>query len=331
MFRRFGQLALLLVIGIFAGLVASSQFLPGTALVSLAATPPSPSPGETVTIEAFTPTVDKTTATYIWTVNGRFQEDLSGSGKTALTLTAGEVGSAIAVGVIVEQGGIEVGSAFLSIPVSDLALTWSADSLVPRWYKGKALPATESIVNVAAVPAITLGGTTIKPEALVYRWSIGDQRNALSGIGERVLQFRTSDFPKTTHQVRVVVEDQQGRVRKEGQILITTRDPRVALYRVSPLGGVESRNAFVAEYYTKNQILDITAEPFFYPVTSKKALSYKWSIGGVNVEGVPQNPDILTLDLSRLTTTVLPVAVTVDDENILIPPLTKTLSIIMLP
>lgn len=331
MFRSIKQLMFLLILGLMTGFFAHSQFLPGTALVSLAATPPSPSPGETVTIEAFTPTVDKTVATYIWAVNGRFQEDLSGGGKTSITLIAEEIGSTISVGVIVEQGGIEVGAASLSIPVSDLAFTWSADSLVPRWYKGKALAAPESIVTVVATPSLVLGEATVRPEALIYRWSIGDQRNALSGVGERVLQFRTSNFPKTTHQVRVVVEDQQGRVRKEGQVLITTREPRVVLYSVSPLGGVEPRSAFATEYYTKNQILDIVAEPFFYPVASKKALSYKWSAGGTSVEGVPQNPDILTLDLSRLTTTPLPVSIAVDDDNILIPPITKTLSIIMLP
>ena len=326
--RTLQPLTVLLVLGLLAGFFAHSQYIPGTALVSLAATPSSPSPGETVTIEAFTPTVDKAVATYIWTVNGRFQENLSGVGKTALTLTAGEVGSTIAVGVIVEQGGAEVGSASLSIPVSNLAITWSANTLLPRWYKGKALPAPGSTVTVAATPAIVLAGAAIKPEALIYRWSIGDQRNVLSGVGERVLQFRMSNFPKTTHQIKLVVEDARGQIRKEGQTLITTRDPRVALYRASPLGGIDPRSSLAAEYYTRDQILDIVAEPFFYPVASKKALSYKWSTGGVDVEGAPQNPDVLTLDLSRQTTGSISVSVTVDDANILIPPIIKTLSLI---
>ena len=182
-----------------------AQFVPDQLV--LLSSPESPSPGETVTIQANTPTLDKNRLFFEWTVDGKNRSDFSGLGKNSIKLTAGSVGSVIRIGVKVTGADREIKPTFLVISVSDLALSWFAETYVPPWYKGKALPTQNSVVRVAAIPKFVIGGSAIAPENLIYHWTLDDQENILTGIGQQIFRFRMSDLPKSTHQIEVTVEN----------------------------------------------------------------------------------------------------------------------------
>lgn len=318
----------ILVVAIFviAGFTRAQLFpLP----LSLTASPESPSPGQTVVITTNTPTSDRNSTAFNWVINNKSRPDLSGLGKNAIEMRAGTLGSTIEVEVEA-IGSASSGNIALSIPVSDLTLTWFAKTLVPKWYKGRPLPVQNSLVNVVAVPQIILDGTRLKPEDLIYTWGMDDRDRVASGVGMQILKIRTSDLPYSSHNIKVTVQDPDKLVTKTGKLFIEPSFPRLAVYPSSPLGGIEWRSATSSVQIIKRGFIDFVAEAFFFPTSSKKNLNYQWIVKGKTVTGEPENPDILTLDTGKQQKgDTVPISVNVNDSGNLFSPLIKTLALII--
>lgn len=292
---------------------AAAQALPTP--LSLSALPASPAPGQEFIVTASTPTFDKDTAYFEWVVDGKARPESSGLGQNQMTLEAGrDIGSPIRFSVHVSRAGGETTDASLAVIPSELSLPWIAETSAPKWYRGKALPGAGATIAVGAVPQIVLNGTTLDPKSLIYRWSIDNTRNALVGAGKRVFRFRASDFPRTSHQIDVVVEDIDRRIRKERRVLIETAVPRVLLYPSTPLGGIEFRTAnFQAS--TRRGLFDVRAEPFFFPDALTPSLTYAWTADGGDIAPSQGDQKLLTFDTNRRGPGSVPVGVTVRSTN----------------
>ena len=317
-----------LLLAIFAGLssLASAQLPLVPPVLSISASPASPAPGEQVRISALTPTFDKNAAYFEWVINGVFRPDLSGPAKHTITLTAGDVGSSISVSVDVAAPDGSQNSASIIIRSADLSLLWFAETYVPAWYKGKALPVQRSVVRLVAVPDFAVNGVWIPPEKLIYVWDFDDEKRSLAGMGEQIFRIQTSDFLKTGGQITVTVEDAERKVRKEKLIVISNTSPRVMVYPLLPLGGVEFRSADLGNF-SFGEALDLIAEPFFFAASSKKELTFKWDVGGIPAEGAAANPDILTLRSSAPASGPISTSVSVNDREIMTPPASKFFTI----
>lgn len=326
--RIFVTITFLGLLAVLLGTFARAQLVPEA--LSLIASPASPSPGQTVTVQASTPTFDKNTAFFSWAVDGKARADLSGAGKDSVTFVAGTVGTQTRVSVVVTRSGGEGGSASLNLIVSDLSLPWFAETYTPKWYKGKALPVANSVVRVVAIPQIILGVGTVRPQDLIYKWDLDDQEGALSGIGQQVFRVKVSDLPGVSHRVRVLVEDQGKRVQKSGELFIVpAAGPRVMIYPASPLGGLNPRVAASLIPANKRELMDFSAEPFFFSVVTRKLLSYQWSVGGSEVGGAPASPNIITLNTEGLPAGEVPVSVSVDDQDEVVPPAVRSFSLLL--
>lgn len=323
------NLAAITILGTLVALAAfaRAQFIPEP--VSLVAVPLSPSPGETVVIEASTPTFDQNSAFFSWTVDGRTRPELSGQGKNRIELTAGQIGSSLRVSVEASAAQGAGGNASLTLRVSDLALTWFAETYVPKWYKGKALPTQGSVVSIVAVPRFLIGGREVSPQNLIYRWGLDDEDRALSGVGAEVFQIRASDAPKTSHQIRVRIEDTAGQIIKEGEIFIVPKRPRLAIYPATPLGGIEFRSSPTFYLTPARGIIDFQAEPFFFPVKSRKELPYQWSVGGVEAKGTPGEEHGVSLNTGDSPVPLLPLSVAVSIPDSVISTVSKTLTLFL--
>lgn len=281
-------------------------------VVSLTAFPSSPSPGESVTITAQTPLFNPGEAEFRWVINGRSRPEFSGFGKNKITLEAGPVGTVINAEVIVAHRSRGINNASVTIRVSDLSLIWHAETYVPKWYDGKALPSKSSTVRVAAIPRVIIGGETIPSQRLIFTWDLDSQRNVLSGVGQDIFEFKISNFSSASHRVNLTIEDIDKRIRKEKSVLIKGREPKTAVYRLSPLGGIEFRSAPSSFPVESSGVSDFIVEPFFFPISSKRELVYDWSVAGVRTEGSPENPFILTLDATASPADTLPLSVNVE-------------------
>lgn len=305
--------------------VVFAQFTPDQLVLS--SSPQSPSPGETFLVQANTPTLDQNRLFFNWTVDGKYRSDFSGIGKNSIKLVAGNAGSATRILVNVEGADQEVKPASLNINVSDLAMAWFAETYVPPWYKGKALPTQNSTVRVIALPKLIVG-SAIPPEKLIYHWSLDDQENILSGTGQQVFRFRMSDLPKTDHQIEVAIEDSRGIIHKNGRLILSVVRPQAKIYPSSPLGGIEFRSSPLFSFTKLRGLLDFVVEPFFFAVTSKKQLKFNWQVAGQEIVGAPDNPYLLTVDTSEQGASVLPVSATVDDDLDIIPAAADSFSLI---
>ncbi|MDP3772082.1 MAG: hypothetical protein Q8Q94_01745 [bacterium] len=285
---------ILVVILLFVGTSAHAQIIP-TAL-SITATPRAPAPGEAVRVRAATPSISKDGLIFSWTIDGRARADLSGLGADTIQLTAGALGSTLRVGVSVRQGVKSIGSTSLIIPVSRLSLTWFAETYTPRWYKGKALPVEQSVVTITAIPEVIINGQRIAPENLIYHWSYDDQDNIEEGRGKRTFRIRTRDFPQSSHDIRLVVEDMSHTLYQEGRLFILTTEPQGEIYALTPMGGVAANTTLQNFYAPTRGSYDFVFEPFFFPITTRGELNYQWSLNNTLLVGAPENPYFLTID-----------------------------------
>lgn len=296
MIKRILNRVVITIAVLAAASTAHAQAIPPP--VSLVADPSSPSPRSQFTVTASTPTFDKDLASFQWTVDGKTRPDFAGVGANEITLTAGAIGSLTKIGVSVSRPTGDGGASTLTVIPSELSLPWIADTSVPLWYRGKALPTPGAAVHIIAVPRIIIGGSALNPDTLIYRWRIDSDKDSLTGAGKRVFSFTASTLPETTHQIDVSVEDIDGRIHKEGRVLITTDAvPRIVLYASSPLGGTEPRSAGSAT--ARSGLFDVIAEPFFFPLSSIASLTYDWTIDSNAVPASPQNPRIVTVDAGR--------------------------------
>ncbi|TSC69347.1 MAG: hypothetical protein G01um101466_71 [Parcubacteria group bacterium Gr01-1014_66] len=305
---------------------AHAQFVPNT--FSLNAAPETPGAGETVVITASTPTTDENTLIFTWTIDGITRNDLSGQGKNRITLIAGKIGVITRISVRARRvSNQEFASASLTIRPANLSLVWHAQTLIPRWYQGKALPSARAIVRVSAIPEFVVSHVSLKPESLIYRWSFDDEEQVLAGVGEQVLTIRTKDFADSSHDIRVVVEDVNKQIRKEAQIFLTTTEPEGNIYLKTPSGGVEFRRSITRfSPYANSSMLDFQFEPFFFPVATRKALSYQWQTGQAAVSGSPQNPYLLTIQTAGQSGSI-PISVTVNDNDPFVPGVFKSFTL----
>lgn len=304
-----------------------AQFIPKT--VSLSASPVTPSPGQTYTVTAATPLFDRESAHFSWEVRGIPRSDLSGFGKNTITLLAGDVGNVTTISVTVSRTLEQGGSDTMIVRTADLALTWYAETYIPKWYKGKALPVQNSVVDIVALPTIILEGARVPPAKLVYHWSLDDEPNAFSGVGEQVFRLKISPYSTNVNQVRVVIEDIEKRIRKEGQIFVTPENTRAIIYPYTPLGGGEWRAGEASLTSKKRGLLDVIIEPFFFPVISKSSLQYSWRVNNQDISGDVKNPHLLTLDAGSVGGETTPISIlgTVKSNDTFSSPVSRILTI----
>ncbi|MEK7560930.1 MAG: hypothetical protein AAB539_03185 [Patescibacteria group bacterium] len=296
--------------------------------LSLFAIPETPGPDEKFTVSARTPTFDKNSARYNWTVSGKKRPDLSGVGKHTITLKAGKLGDAIPVSAEITRLDGAGGTVALTVRVAEIAMPWFAATYIPRWYKGKALPIPESVVRVIAMPEIIIKGKQIPSQNLLFRWGLDNEENVREGAGLDSFSFKMGVLPETMHIVSVTAQDFERRVKKTQRVAVVAQEARANLYAVTPLGGIETRRA-IADYRTGRTVLDVQIEPFFFNIKNRNDLTYDWRLAGRVVSGPAERPYLLTVDTRGADTASIPVSTTVSSEhNGIVPPsVTKSLNL----
>ena len=298
--------------------------------LSIAVTPASPSPGQSVTVEAQAVTFDSDRANFVWTVDGVSRPDLSGFGKNTFTFTAGSVGSQKRVSVRAEPTGDTPITASKTIYITDLSLTWTAHTYIPKWYKGKALPVPNATIRIAAIPTFIIDGTPISANRLIYTWDI-DGNRVLKGIGKQVLEFKQPEQSWDDYTIVLNVQDAARRIDKEARIGIASQETRAVIYQTLPLGGIEFRRGTSAFPSIVPGIVDLQAEPFFFNKESRFDLSYQWSAQNIIVSNAPKNPFIFTIDMSEQRAGNVPVTVLIQDPDSSAPPASGFLNIPIRP
>lgn len=313
--KHFHLIAILVLGGMIFAIPAWAQNLALPLALSLEIQPPSPSPGQSVTVKAYTPTLDTATTFFEWSVDGARKPELSGYGNDSIQLTAGAVGTFIRTSVVITGSNGQPAQSSITIYPSTVALSWYAQTYTPAWYQGKALPTPNSVVIVTATPHIVIDGVTLQSTDLVYTWGYENRDRLLTGVGKQSFAVQLSDQTDVDQQVRVSIEDMDGRIKKEGVVFLTTTLPRATVYRLTPLGGIDPRAAASTIAAFRHETIDLQAEPFFFPTLSKKDVRFQWTIGGITPSGNPQNPFVATIEASDPNLASLPVSAEVSQPQ----------------
>lgn len=265
-----------------------------------------PAPGQPVEVSVITFAFDKSQARYEWYINGAFEKGKSGTGRTEITVATGREGEAQTVRVDVTTPAGLQRSKSISVTPATASLYWWADTEIPYWYKGKALPTLNARVQVTAV----VNGRSASN--LNYKWEFnGSVMAQSSGVGKSTFAFPLA-FP-VEEQVAVTLRDIAGTFSKTVSTGVRALAPRVAMYALKPLRGIVSENAVQEFSAPSGDSYDFIAAPFFFPKQTR--LTYAWNLNGQEIVGAPPDPWRFTLTSNPNTPALDRLSISVADPT----------------
>jgi len=261
--------------------------------ISLSPTNPGPNTDVTATVSSFQTNVD--TTNIAWYLNG--QKKLTGIGKKNFTFKTGNIGELVTIEVALDTEAYGTITKELTILPNTLEILWESDTYVPPFYKGKALPSSQSSVRVIALPRFVNQNKLINTNNIVYTWKKGyfkDQNS--SGFGKNVFVYKTGyTFNNDEITISATTEDKSVSITKK--VPIHVYEPKIVLFENKPIEGIRYENALMDTFnYIENEVT-VHAVPFFFSLSglNDNSASFVWKLDGKNLETNPENKSEFTL------------------------------------
>ncbi len=284
--RFFLVVSLFFLISALSSAPAHAQYdiFSNTSSLSLSLSPAIPTTNSSVTIAAQSPFDDLRSATLTWVVNGK--KILSGVGEKTITIPTGALGTKSIVGVSATlPDGSTAGSQTIIHP-GEIDLLFDADSFVPPFYRGRALPSAGTTLRLQAITRFkNMDGSLIPDAAIDFKWKRGGQ--ALMGVSGKGKSSISIPAPSlfSSDTISVEARSLDGEFSATARQPVSDTDPVVILYEDHPLFGVLYENAMGAQknIFTSETVL--AAVPFFADAFSPEdpSLQYAWRVNGASV------------------------------------------------
>lgn len=279
---------------LFSALPAFAQLnLTGTSALTISANPTYPGPNSVVQLTAESPLLDLQESDVEWSVNGVS----AGSGQS-IKLMLGSFGKETDVSVSVSGPSGNDETSITLVPTS-IDLLWEADSYVPPFYKGRAMPGSGSMIRVLAIPHfVNANGTGMPSSDINFTWKVnGAVDEAQSGVGESSAIFPAAIL-YGSDVIDVVAQASDGSLSGEASVTVPTQAPQLVLYEDSPLFGVMYHEAVSQSSTASESETSFAAVPYFADATSANdpSLAYQWTVNGSSVAADPQDPSEITID-----------------------------------
>jgi len=290
---------LLVLLALLMPLVSFGQTQDSTVAVSLF--PSSPDAFEDVSITVSTFSFDLNRASITWKVDGNTK--LQGIGRKSFTVKSGALGSTTLVDIAITVSTGKLITKQITIRPTSVDLLWEAiDSYVPPFYKGKALPTSETQIKVVALPSLSLGSSQIKSSDLVYNWKKNFQNiQNSSGFGRKSYTFK-NDYLDDVETIGVEVSRLNQSSKGLGQVAIQLRSPQILFYEDSELEGTNYTFSLDRGFTPRTNQVTIVAEPFFF--SSKNAVDsdfiYSWKLNNETTQ-TQSTKNVLSLQFDRDT------------------------------
>lgn len=280
-------------------LIISTPFLTHAELsinqndVNIEINPQNPAPGKDVSITVYSYSTNLNKAKIEWKDNGG-NVLLSGTGETTYTLRAGGPNSDINIQVhITSYGDSTAIVKQIFIHPTDIDILWqSIDGYVPPFYKGKALPTSESVIRAVAMPN---AGAVANNNNIVYSWKLEhNTMTKFSGYGKDSFTFQNSYLRNMEH-INVSASSVSGSYNAENNITIPIQKSKILFYLKNPDGTTNYSNALTNDSTISGEESTFVAEPYFFPLASALgSIKYNWKINGSSID-TPRNPFNLTI------------------------------------
>lgn len=244
--------------------------------VLLKTSPETPSARETVSFTLTSALTDLDRATIAWYQNGILKE--SGKGKKVFSATTGDFGTTLTVSaVVITSEGVSV-TRRLSFKPLDIEMFWEADTYTPPFYKGKALPGSQSTLRLFA----RVVGSTSNQSAFTYRWKKdGVALQAVSGYGKSLVTLEKA-VSSSGSVFEVSVFGSDGSFIGKEQLVIRPVEPLIIFYEDRALEGIRYQTALGGSVAAPSNEFTLRAEPYFVSRTHREngQVLYRWSIDG---------------------------------------------------
>ena len=263
-------------------------------------TPDAPGPNNPVSISLHSYFLDLPNADIAWMVDGKTMTE--GTGITDISTVAGPEGTEHDVTAVVTTPDGASATVTIAIIPTTIDLLYDANSYVPPFYLGRAMPSSGTTINIQAMPNfVTPEGKRLTADTLVYNWKQdGRVLKALSGKGKSSIRVPAS-LPKDSTTVTVDAVSADGRLHGSATLRIPTIEPAIALYEDHPLFGIQYYSAMASPSFVSDTEMTFAVAPYFAPVQSSSdpALQYDWQVNGMNVPINASSPNEITIDASK--------------------------------
>lgn len=286
-------------ISVLAAILASAVFLPSLTHaqytvpqarpLELSTEPTYPRPQSDVRVSINAYAVDTNGARISWFQDGT--EIVSARNERSITIKTGDIGETTRLSATVAPSAGAPFTLKKDVTPAAVDIVVEADTYVPAFYLGRAIPSTESRVRLAAVAH--LGGGD--PRTYSYRWE--QNGSVIGGGGVRGMQSIDLTMPRYTGgQIRVIVSNDAGIVA-ESSVSLGALRPEIHFYEENPLRGLSElaiRDVGVALIGDETTI---HAEPYFMKKEggSFEGMDFTWRVNGAFTENPSSDPHIITL------------------------------------
>jgi len=215
--------------------------------------PAYPSPGESVTITINDYRGGTYGSTITWLHDGKVVAEAEN--RRSVVVNAGELNNETKIEAVLSKpsGGKEVLSTTIKPVYLDIVI--EAQTRVPEFYLGKALPSTGSMVNATAL----VNDGDIRTD-LVYTWRLN--REVLEGGPIRKRNQVSFSAPRDTRSTLIVeAAEPSGNILARKTMSLPTVIPSLSFYEVSSLFGV-SQKPIDQELILVGNTATIQAEPY---------------------------------------------------------------------
>jgi hypothetical protein len=257
--------------------------------LTLIASPNYPEPYETFDVALNAPDEDYSGAIIKWYINGT--EDLVARNQRTHTLTAGALGEKMTIRTTLEKqsGGVDEKTLVITPVKVDIII--EADTMVPSFYNGRALPSRGS---KARATAIIHTANKADRNNLTYRWELnGDVLESGAIRGLNTVDF---EMPLGFESYIDVTISNSGGVIGRKSLQIIPAEPEILFYEENPLLGIVPA-AFAREKVVLGNQITVRAEPYYLDSfkTNPKYL-VEWSLNNRKTDNSGSfEPNLITL------------------------------------
>lgn len=283
----FFSIVLLATIFSIAGSGTTHAQLFDAGSVSIATSPHYPEPFAHVTAELSAYSYDLRGAGISWYING--VEHTESKNSNSLTFQAGDRGVEDVITAIITFPNGSTKTAKHTITPARVDVAIESNTLVPSFYRGRALPAANSTIRAVALPF-----TNTPPSRLTYTWS-QNGRVLFGGarLGQNIAEF-TIPYGGLS-RLAVSIADETGTTFMQKTIEVRTVDPLLRFYEDNPLRGL-SRVAIIDPLTLIGDETTIQAEAYYIDKSILDGNMFtEWKINGRAVENMSDDPQSITL------------------------------------
>ncbi len=268
----------------------SSAQVPFAGGVTLKLEPQFPGAHTPVTVSLDDYSINTAGAQILWYVDSVAQSAYTNA--RAMQFTTGTLGKKHVVNVRINRTNALPLSASVTIIPTEIHIILEADTYVPSFYRGRALPSVASPVRAIV---LVQDGTKTAPSEYTYTWT--EEGTVLLGgpiKGKNSFEFNMPQFGSKSLSVSVLnpVGEQVGK----GYVLLEATEPELRFYEESPLRGLLQRE-MVGPFPFIGDEMVIHGEPYFMsnPVSESTA-QFTWKIGGNKSSSNTGTPNALRLE-----------------------------------